>query len=716
MTRLFPALLSASLILHTQNASAQLPDTIPALPLEGVTVSVTRDAADPRHVTQRVDFVPVREMIAAGANDVADGLRSTTPIDVITYPGLLTGVSVRGFRPQITGINPRTMLLVNGRPAGTTNLSLLPLTSVERVEVLRGPASALYGSSAMGGVVNVITAQSRTGLAGSATLGYGSFGRYEGSVRIGGALAAGADFDLALATSGHGDDFRTGARRTFGSDDLAKIDGEGVESTVPRIGADSVVDFARYRVYSGLARVGIPLGSALRLDLSGDLYFGDDIRNPGDLTPQDFDGRSTKNVDRNSLDATLSGAFDRHEPMLRIFRTSETLDYFDAPMAPHFVNFRTPTRTLGAQLQDVVRFGLNTLTVGADLTRTTALSEAFSAASVPAAPYNPDAALRSAALFSQARVILADDRAVLTAGARLDNVGLEIRETPHLSGYPANEEDHLVLSPNAGAQIGLTNALRLYGNIGRAFVAPEPFSVAGYVERSAGDDRSAVNITRGNASLRPESSWTWDAGFTFDAPGGVQAEIGYFSTRVTNRIATVLATPETPELTAGNDTILSVLSYENVDESEISGVEGQLSYHLTGLPGARSSARLFANGTRILRAIDRNVEAGTTRAIYNVADLTLIGGIEAEHASGLSGRLSARYVGEREDTDYVAWWAPGTIHYPAYLVVDLSAGIDVGDRYRIGIQVRNLGNEDYFEIRGYNQPGRSFGLRLDAVI
>src|SRR5690606_14121671 len=216
------------------------------------------------------------------------------------------------------------------------------------------------------------------GLGGRAALGYGSFGKYEGELTLGGGLAAGADFDVALSVTGQGDSFRTGSHRTFGSSHLEKVAADGLESTVPRIGADSLVSFSEYRAYSGLARIGFALGGGLRLDLSADRYIGDDVRNPGDLTPQEFDGRSIKDVERSSIDLLLSGRLGRHEPLARIFRTAEVIDYFSSPVSPRFVNFRTPTRTLGGQIQDVLRFGPSSITMGIDLSRTTAISEAFS--------------------------------------------------------------------------------------------------------------------------------------------------------------------------------------------------------------------------------------------------------------------------------------------------------------------------------------------------
>ncbi|MCB0627341.1 MAG: TonB-dependent receptor plug domain-containing protein, partial [Saprospiraceae bacterium] len=60
------------------------------------------------------------------------------------------------------GIGNRVLLLIDGRPAlspesGGALWNLVPLNSVERIEVVKGAYSSLYGSSAMGGVINVIT-------------------------------------------------------------------------------------------------------------------------------------------------------------------------------------------------------------------------------------------------------------------------------------------------------------------------------------------------------------------------------------------------------------------------------------------------------------------------------------------------------------------------------------------------------------------------------
>src|SRR5437773_5887850 len=93
--------------------------------------------------------------------------RAVTTVDeaVDKTPGVqfLNGqVNIRGSSGYVQGLGSRVLLLVDGVPAnqgdrGGINWDLLPVDNVERVEVVKGAGSALYGSAALGGVVNLIT-------------------------------------------------------------------------------------------------------------------------------------------------------------------------------------------------------------------------------------------------------------------------------------------------------------------------------------------------------------------------------------------------------------------------------------------------------------------------------------------------------------------------------------------------------------------------------
>lgn len=132
--------------------------------LDTVVVTGTRTPERSQRATVKTDVVTREEAERRGATNVAEAL-STQPgvrVDPGAY-GHLGGVSaiqIQGFDLQ------RVLILEDGEPVvgdvgGAVDLAGIPLGDVERIEIVTGPTSALYGSSAIGGVVNVITAPPR---------------------------------------------------------------------------------------------------------------------------------------------------------------------------------------------------------------------------------------------------------------------------------------------------------------------------------------------------------------------------------------------------------------------------------------------------------------------------------------------------------------------------------------------------------------------------
>ena len=115
----------------------------------------------------------------SSAGSVADLLRTVPGLAVIERGGAggQTQVSLRGAEAQ------HTLVLIDGirvndpsSARDTFDFAVLSLTDIERIEILKGPQSALYGSDAVGGVINIITRRPRRGIQSSATVEGGSYG------------------------------------------------------------------------------------------------------------------------------------------------------------------------------------------------------------------------------------------------------------------------------------------------------------------------------------------------------------------------------------------------------------------------------------------------------------------------------------------------------------------------------------------------------------
>ena len=97
----------------------------------------------------------------------------------------------------------------------------------------------------------------------------------------------------------------------------------------------------------------------------------------------------------------------------------------------------------------------------------------------------------------------------------------------------------------------------------------------------------------------------------------------------------------------------------------------------------------------------------STRPVFNVARLSGNGGVAFDSHHGVRARLAGHYVGPRYDTDYTDTRAP-QIEYPAYLTLDVSAACTLAKRHTFTLQVGNLTDENYYEKRGFNLPGRNW--------
>lgn len=160
-------------------------------PLDPVIVTATRY---PTRVAETLADVTVitREDIERSARlTLPELLRGLPGLQVTATggPGQVSGVFIRGAN---TG---QTLVLVDGMrlasaTVGTTAIEHLPLDQIERIEIVRGPASSLYGADAVGGVIQIFTRRGSGEPRVNASAGYGSYGTFIGSAGFAGQSGA----------------------------------------------------------------------------------------------------------------------------------------------------------------------------------------------------------------------------------------------------------------------------------------------------------------------------------------------------------------------------------------------------------------------------------------------------------------------------------------------------------------------------------------------
>ena len=136
-------------------------------------VTATMTPKELKEVPGAFEVITADEIRGMGAETVADALEDAVSLD-------LDHVAGRGFIPQIRGLgNKRTLVLIDGMRFSsgfrdtTVDLSEVPTEIIERIEIIRGPTSALYGSEGIGGVINIITKKAPKKFSGSGGVRYG---------------------------------------------------------------------------------------------------------------------------------------------------------------------------------------------------------------------------------------------------------------------------------------------------------------------------------------------------------------------------------------------------------------------------------------------------------------------------------------------------------------------------------------------------------------
>ncbi len=127
-----------------------------------IIVTATRTAKNIHDVPASVDVMDRAEIESANAVSVDELFKTIAGVDLqgSGYPGSAIKLNLRGLTPGYQ--SKRVLVLVDGRRVndqyqGNAEFALLPADGIERIEILKGPASALYGSGAMGGVINIVT-------------------------------------------------------------------------------------------------------------------------------------------------------------------------------------------------------------------------------------------------------------------------------------------------------------------------------------------------------------------------------------------------------------------------------------------------------------------------------------------------------------------------------------------------------------------------------
>lgn len=699
-------ILASAAVLMVNFAKAEVIDT---LNVDEVVVKASRLDAKLKNIPQKIEIIGEDEIKTGNQQSLVEVLKQYTNIDLVQYPGVNATISMRGFSPSAVS-RSYTLVLIDGKPAGTTNLAAISLNNVERIEVVKGPYSAIYGSDAMAGVVNIITKQGNGDWSGNASVGYGSFKTQNADVFVTGAITDGINFNAGFSHKKRGKDYKIGDNNFLHMSESDQL-------LLDKNSYGDRMENSEYELNSVNAGLNGKFGEKWSADANVAYTYGNEIGLPGNYWGSY--GQSMKDVRRLNLYTDVEFKTGKSTFLLSPYFTQEKDPNYSDNSSERFINFESRVREYGFQFQDMMTLGDFNATAGVDYKTYDYHSERFSDATTPAAPYRPDNRNDNTAVFAQ----VAYSKGIVdwNLGLRYDHFKYELDANDDLNSVKA-DEDYNTVNPNLGLQLHLAENLRFHASAGTAFFIPDAYKVAGKYEVSEyfpAWDYTWVASYIGNPDLKPEKSKTVDFGFKYNAlKQAFNIDLTYFTTYHKDKIAeTTLETGET--------------TYMNADKARMSGLELMSSFDFGKLADQKYKLELYSNWTFMFKSELQIKEDGSTlkKDMQYVSKNTGSFGLFYDSYNGWTSRLNARFLGSRLEADRFAALRPdysadnyytrkdytaadAMIQHPNYLIFDYTLGYNFKNGFNVQGSVLNVLDENYTEKDAYNMAGHSFSIKL----
>ena len=430
-----------------------------------VVVTATRLETPDEKVASSVTVITAEDIEASGVNSVSEILNTIPGLEIFRLGGAgqQSAVLLRGADPA------HLLVLVDGfavndpgSPKGTFNWAHMMVENIERIEVLRGPQSTLYGSDAMAGVINIITKSGEGALGTTLELEAGSFETRSGRLTIGG----GGRLNYSLA--------------------LSSIESEGISVAAEE---DGNTEKDGYQNLSMSGRVDVPVGTdgeltvtARKMESEADL---DEINGNTFL----FEDDPNSTIEENQL---FTGA-----RLFLYFLDGQLEQSFGISMADYERTYRNPPDasnpnddlekddgvTMAVNLQSTFDLGKSgLLTAGLDLEEDRARSQAdFSGFPITVDQHE----VSRTGVYLQEQISIGESWSFIAGGRLDDHDGFDNQFTYRV-----------------GTSIRMDGGWKIRGTWATGFKAPTIYQL--------------YNSSSGNPNLDAETSKGWDVGLDKD--------------------------------------------------------------------------------------------------------------------------------------------------------------------------------------------------------
>ncbi|MDX9728997.1 MAG: TonB-dependent receptor [Bacteroidales bacterium] len=667
-----------------------------------VVVTANRGASRIADVPSRVTLISSAAIASRPAATVDEMLSTVPGLNISRSFGIFSHKSSVTMRGLSGNEQARVLVMIDGVPVnksdgGSVNWNLLDPAIVERIEVVKGPASSMYGSNAMGGAINIITRRPSGALSGRVTAGYGTYNTFSGRASLGQKLNPGEDKGFYYMLNGF-------YRQSDGYITQSEFD----QAANPYVVASDMQE------YSASLKTGYNFRKGEFLE--ADLIAYNDRRGTGELVWQPHG--NTTDHDTWQFRTRYSLERDRLSADVSFFWLKEDYRKVNEYLKDDYTWYNVLSERVDAGFLSSVSWkagNRHSLSAGIDL----------KAGSVDAADvyytstdivYNRGKML-SSGVYLQDAFSIVPERLALTAGIRYDLsmfrdgaffIDTPSAETVFMRNIEERDMDNVTwgaLSPKLALNYTPSPATRIYFSAGRGF---RP-SVLDDLCRS-GRIRGGFKLASPDAS--PEYLANIEAGADFALAKKLRASLSAWYSQGRDFLYYV-NTGDSIDMGYG---LRPILVRTNIPLVEISGAEAELSWPVT--PALMLSAS-YGYSYSVISDYRPLVEADpidlTGNHLTDVPSSTM----------SLSARWNNRFVNAGLVARYQgAMWANdqnifdeviGSDRYPAYTIVDLKLSRVFLEKISVDLGVQNILDTKFYDSKGAVCPGRFITLELGYI-
>lgn len=664
--------------------------------LNEVVVSATRTESRISDIPGRVEVISPEKLAISPSQTVDEVLTLLPGLQNSRSFGLFSHKATISMRGVSGKEQARTLVLLNGIPVnkadgGSVNWNLISTGEIERIEVVKGPGSALYGGNAMGGIVNVITKRPQKALEASLSADYGTYNTRGFKAKLGGKVSNGFYWNA------------NGAYR--------KSDGY-ITQSIPDQQANPFIVNSTFDEKVVSIGGGYTKSSAFRADI--DFTYYDDMRGTGEKVFQPYG--NTTDHDTYQFRSAFSGTLGQVKWNASVFYLQEHYKrvsewYKDDYTWYDVLSVRSD---YGLLTGATYSFGRHTFTGGFDVRNGSV--DASDVYYTSTDKVDNRGMMDFYGVYLQDEVTLFNQKIKIVGGIRYDfasfyNGAFIIHqpsaETNFMNGYQFEnlpDASWGAFSPRLSFQYKPTSKFRLYASYGRGF---RP-SVLDDLCRS-GRVRGGFKVA--NPNLKPEYLSNYEIGADHKPFMWLKVSASAFYSKGTDFLYYV-STGQSIDMGFGPRPIMV---RSNISEVDIWGFETDFSaspLRNLNLFGNYAFASSKITGYKPISVTDTNNLTGNFLTDVPMHSFAL--GAMLQY-SIFNGGITGRYTGEmyvNDQNSYDDIVLSDT--YPAVFTIDLKISAKVLKFGFISISVQNILDKKIYESKGAVGPGRFIVFEIGA--